>query len=194
MKYFVSILYCLIFIIFYTFLHLINDFICNKFGMLFSLFLNLIITSIILIYFINKHNLRIKRFKNVNLIIIFLLIQYLYDILFFVFTDKKFNFLSPFLQLKYLSTIILFPIIEELFFRFYLWKILPLKHNENLKIIFISLMFSCMHFNNLYSMSSAFLFSILATKLFSLNKNLTDCILFHISYNLLYFLFLDKTI
>lgn len=91
---------------------------------------------------------------------------------------EDFNFI------KILRVVLLIPILEELVFRGFFQVELTKKYNWKIGIIISTILFTVIHFGDLYHMSITFIFSLIAGLIFYRTNSLFLSILFHSLYNL----------
>jgi len=192
MKYFVAFIYFLLFATVYTVLYVSTRNIESHFNNEKAAALHYAFFAlVIIVFYIRKSQFTYKESISVGFIFIVFLLTYLYDFLYFLIFEgqKVLSVKINSLKVTHLEPIVFSPILEELFFRHFLWRFLPAGDNKFQKIIFISVLFATLHLNNVFSLSASFLFSVLVTYGYSSRLSIAECILIHVLYNFLSFLF-----
>lgn len=146
-----------------------------------------LIVSTFLIFLYNKGRLCAKKVNN-KLYFIFALAAVFLAFFVFLITHKP-EFIgskSTFYNLHpidILKVCLMYPIMEELIFRFFWLNKLNDKYSIFLSILISSLGFSISHFFSDIGLIYPFLFGILIGYSFLKFKNIYLCIIFHIFYN-----------
>ena len=87
-----------------------------------------------------------------------------------------------FLTLFVFQIIVIAPIVEELVFRGYIYRVLKSKSNKNVACIVTSIVFSLLHFN-LAAFIPLFVFSMCLTKAYENNSDISEPIVMHSLFN-----------
>ncbi|MCA0349537.1 MAG: CPBP family intramembrane metalloprotease [Bacteroidetes bacterium] len=94
----------------------------------------------------------------------------------------------------FLSIVILSPIVEELYYRYFIFERVLKTTPLNISIIFSSVLFSLIHlkFDNmslsLISLIKPFILGVILCFVFKKHKNIVYCIVMHIAYNIIWFI------
>ena len=158
----------------------------------------LIITLFALVRFLNNRNslnlkLDVIKFSVINLIISWPLI--VLTSLFSMFLFSEFEEQEIVTKLKtdmnislLLSSIIIAPVLEEIYFRKIVYRILKKKIGVFIGIVISSCMFGIIHYN-LYSFGTLFLISIICTINYENTGRIIHSILIHSFFNLVMIIF-----
>lgn len=98
---------------------------------------------------------------------------------------SKFNGFSPAFFYVTISTLIISPICEELFFRKFLLKKLTEQNSQKIGILISSLCFAIIHIETPFNLIPTFIFGIISSLIFIKTKKIGYSILLHFLVNLL---------
>jgi len=98
---------------------------------------------------------------------------------------NSFNGFDSFYFYNALSTLIIAPIFEELFFRKFLLSKLLQKNNQKIGILVSSLCFAIIHIETPSNLIPTFIFGIISSLIFIKTKSITYSIILHFLFNLL---------
>lgn len=99
---------------------------------------------------------------------------------------------SPFSLSVFLSVVFIAPILEELFFRYFLYRLFSyFRISYNMNIIICSLIFALYHisYGSLWSLVYSFVFSLCSFEIYRKSNDIFYCIITHSLMNSITFLF-----
>ncbi|WP_422395443.1 CPBP family intramembrane glutamic endopeptidase [Robertkochia solimangrovi] len=127
--------------------------------------------------------------KTLLYLLIFILVQFTIHFLIskLFFGQFKIQLVHLYFDFKIypylISSILIAPVIEELFFRKFIINLLQLKNSDRFSILFSALLFSLIHFPILQSIISSLLAGLFLGFIYIRFKKIIYCIFFHFIWN-----------